>query len=376
MASRGRVEGRGPLVALAVTGISTCVGVYFARRRRSSLALTRILNKVSLGLVALAVVPIVAFAFGSVGAERVGTDSSSRVMLTARPGPTPDIYHLVFDRYGSQSALEALHGIDNSDMVAWLEGQGFHVAKESRANHLKTIPSLASTLSLSLLHDLAEDMPAGSGDLRPLYERISNSKVGSLLQGLGYRYTHIGSWYERTRDSAIADNVIKMDDSRSFASVLMERSILSIGSTPLSSNQELARATIAFQLDELEMVAQEPGPKYVFAHILLPHPPFIFLADGTYAPDDATFESQLLYTNRLIQGYVSLLLDVPDSERPIIILQGDEGPYPTRFAKDQHGFDWATATDEELLSQVRSARMPCICRVRKALSRFARTWLW
>ena len=101
---------------------------------------------------------------------------------------------------------------------------------------------------------------------------------------------------------AIADNVIKMDDSRSFASVLMERSILSIGSIPLSSNQELARATIAFQLDELEMVAQEPGPKYVFAHILLPHPPFIFLADGTYAPDDATFESQLLYTNRLFKG--------------------------------------------------------------------------
>ncbi len=49
------------------------------------------------------------------------------------------------------------------------------------------------------------------------------------------------------------------------------------------------------------------------------------------------------------------LLDVPDSERPIIILQGDEGPYPTRFAKDQQGFDWATATDEELVSQVRRA---------------------
>ena len=75
-----------------------------------------------------------------------------------------------------------------------------------------------------------------------------------------------------------------MDEYRSFAGALMSRSILSLGLAPIRDDYELARATIEFQLAELEKTALRPGPKYVFAHILLPHPPFVFLEDGTFAP--------------------------------------------------------------------------------------------
>ena len=56
-----------------------------------------------------------------------------------------------------------------------------------------------------------------------------------------------------------------------------------------------------------------------------------------------------MYTNTLIKDFLSSLLDVPESEKPVIILQADEGPYPARFELDYGGFDWATASDEELL---------------------------
>ena len=45
------------------------------------------------------------------------------------------------------------------------------------------------------------------------------------------------------------------------------------------------------------------------------------------------------------------LLSKPEAERPIIILQADEGPYPARYDDEGAGFDWATATDEELLTK-------------------------
>jgi hypothetical protein len=94
----------------------------------------------------------------------------------------------------------------------------------------------------------------------------------------------------------------------------------------------------------------------VFAHILLPHPPYIYDRDGRYIdPDEAAtlstpdaWERQLVYTNDRIKAFLERLLDVPEAERPIVILQADEGPWTDRYAADKYGFDWATASAQEL----------------------------
>jgi hypothetical protein len=61
--------------------------------------------------------------------------------------------------------------------------------------------------------------------------------------------------------------------------------------------------------------------------------------------------TQLAYTNRRLKEFVEPLLALPEDERPIIILQADEGPYPRRLLRDQRGFEWADATDEELITK-------------------------
>jgi hypothetical protein len=40
------------------------------------------------------------------------------------------------------------------------------------------------------------------------------------------------------------------------------------------------RERVLFSFDQLGKVAKQPGPKFVFAHILSPHPPFVFDAQG------------------------------------------------------------------------------------------------
>ena len=100
----------------------------------------------------------------------------------------------------------------------------------------------------------------------------------------------------------------------------------------------------------------EPGPKFVFAHVLLPHPPYTFASDGRFLTDEedaaltkrrATHE-QLTYLQARIEALVDRLLALPEAERPIIVLQADEGPYPTDYARNTVGYDWATATTEDL----------------------------
>ena len=92
----------------------------------------------------------------------------------------------------------------------------------------------------------------------------------------------------------------------------------------------------------------------MFGHVLLPHTPYMFAADGSFVDVDESrgrtalerFSEQLTFTNARMLAILDDLLAVPEAERPVIIVQADEGPYPSNL-EDQTGLDWTTATPEE-----------------------------
>ena len=65
----------------------------------------------------------------------------------------------------------------------------------------------------------------------------------------------------------------------------------------------------------------------------------------------ASYETQLRYTNEQLKQLVEPLLALPPEEQPIIILQADEGPYPERYGDGRNDFDWTTASDEEIVTK-------------------------
>jgi hypothetical protein len=111
-----------------------------------------------------------------------------------------------------------------------------------------------------------------------------------------------------------------------------------------------------FQVRAMHRVIDEPGPKFVLLHILLPHDPYTFDEQGNYVspeerrgvPVAQQFRAQLEYTNTEIKRIVQRLLDRPEAQQPIIIVQADEGPFPERYEADHLGFDWSDATPDEL----------------------------
>jgi hypothetical protein len=117
-----------------------------------------------------------------------------------------------------------------------------------------------------------------------------------------------------------------------------------------------------FDLDALDETLDEPGPKFVFAHLLLPHPPYVFDAAGNLVPDDVArkrsvaegYEEQMKYLDSRIKALLEPLLAKPEDERPIIVLMADEGPYPKRYEGNpliqgpDPDFDWSTVSEEEL----------------------------
>jgi hypothetical protein len=76
------------------------------------------------------------------------------------------------------------------------------------------------------------------------------------------------------------------------------------------------------------------GPKFVFAHIILPHPPFVFDEQGNAVnyPEPLSAEeyakayrAQVIYLNQRLLPLLQTIL-AESNPPPIIILQGDTGP--------------------------------------------------
>jgi len=321
---------------------------------------TAFLNVAILLLLVFNVARVADFALGS--ASPAGNTASPPPGIDAS-GPRPDIYYLIFDRYGGPGTLDRVYEHDNEPFLTALEEQGFTVARDAWANYFKTALSLTSSLSMDYLDTGRFPAEARTFDLvhQALRERLA---VPATLTAIGYEYVHIASYWEPTATNADADIVVRSEDATEFDAAVRATTVLSLLEEPRPEDDDpetipfpdLARESTLFAFDAVESAASRPGPTYVFAHILVPHPPYVFDADGsmpTAAETDERSEeeeyvAQLTWTNARILEMLERILDVPPGEEPIVILQADEGPFPERYRTTGGTFRWFTATDEEV----------------------------
>lgn len=337
-----------------------------AVRLRSGLReATTILTGVSVVLVALSLVtiwqakaPALAAAPASVPAAE---DLEPRVGPWSSGGSPRDIYYLIFDRYPSEKNMRSHLGYDNHSFTSDLQRRGFYVAADSTANYLKTATSLSSSLNLRYLTDMPQRYGRNTGNVLPLYELLRNHQLGRILKRRGYSYVHIGAWWDGTQSNPQADANLGYDLESDFEIAWRETTLLSeLGKRPSQlSGDEQRRVHYDGALEQFEALRTAmamPGPTFTFAHILLPHEPFVFDRRGRYVSmlADArrgrtrNYIEQTQYTNSLISAFLDDLLDVPEPDRPIVVIQADEGPHPVRYKLDEAGFDWEQATDAEL----------------------------
>jgi hypothetical protein len=322
--------------------------LYAMRVRRFVPELTSILNVVAAGLVVLNVFSVVSHEI------RTGADSQAALELSEarfegrlpdpqhvlaheglseeRIGP-PDIYYLVFDTYAGPQVMRSLFGYENEPFLRALEDRGFFVARRSTANYPRTSYSLASSLNMQYLDFLTERMGVDSDNAEPLADLIQHNRVTRFLKSVGYRYTHVGSWWGPTFESPLADENVTFGGSTEFASTLYDTTLLQ----PLSEDDfRLAQWKRAqFQFEAVQSVRHGRAPGFVFCHFLVPHAPFVFDRNGdfvTQEQEDArtrerNYAEQVRYVNARVLRLIDDLLDRPVTQRPVIVLQADEGPF-------------------------------------------------
>jgi len=280
----------------------------------------------------------------------------------------PDIYYIILDRYASNQTLKDFYNFNNQYFTDFLEEKGFYIADKALSNYPRTLPSLAAALNMDYINYLSRIAGEDTSDQTFAYPLVDQHKVGETLKSLGYKYIHLGSWFEPTKTSSIADQNLLLGDvylknldglsteilnTTIFAPLI--RKFLPGTSSESFATQHANRILYQFsQLEEISIV--EPGPKFVFAHILIPHPPFVFNEDCQIAPGGGVWDKdssigaytdQLTCGNQLIMKMVEEILK-SSKDFPIIVIQADEGPYARRYPMPPGRFNFKEASDNTL----------------------------
>jgi hypothetical protein len=324
---------------MPVWALLTLGGIYLAIKGGKWLAgLTSGLNIVAAGLVLLNVGQILLFQFGPSSAT-ARFIAQGEVKLPAKLVSTPpahprDVYYIVLDEYAGANTLRAEFGFDNSHFLNTLSGKGFYLAPDSVTNYPRTELAVASSMNMRYLNFLTARMGTDSGDTTPIARMIEYADIGTVMKQLGYDYIHIGSWWKPTKASPIADHNLTYGGLSEFSRLMFGTSAL----TRFSGDEfrHAAWKTTQYEFNEMTRLEKYAAPRFVFAHILCPHDPLVFGADGHFVSDaeeaahskPQNYVNQLAWVNRRVVQLVGDLLDRPAAEQPIIIIQSDEGPYP------------------------------------------------
>lgn len=301
----------------------------------------------------------------STGRLRESGELSQQAGLTPGSESKPDVYYLILDGYAGENVLAEIYGFDNSSFLRTLESQGFYVASESRSNYSATIKSLSSSLNMQYLQAIFEQEGIAPPEENLPVELLKQNEVMRLFETLGYETVTFETGWANT---TIVDSDIYLRPGGEVQApaylswALNEFEILFLRSTlarvvidfqtqrfdilrgPVNFLYQKHRDRIFFTLQTLEEIPHWDGEYFVFAHIISPHPPFVFgsngerlnpsweftLQDGDAFPGSREqyiegYSSQIAYLNKLLQAtIVEILRD--SEEPPVIIIQGDHGP--------------------------------------------------
>lgn len=292
-------------------------------KKTNTFNLNKIFNFISAVLIIIISLNIGYFFLNNRSKLNIEHDIADSKMVTSN---RPDIYYIILDSYMRADVLKEFYNYDNSAFIQNLEEKGFYVCDKSNSNYAFTGVSMSSSLNMQYINFLADSFGVSSNNKNALSALITNNKVQETVKSQGYKYISLGSWA----------NITSSDDRFKYLKLnecdisLLNLTILKPVSSSFYSSQVRNRILSAF--DVLNETPQDTCATFTYAHILSPHPPFVF---GPNGEETNLFENiarmhlkesyidQVKFLNKKVDTLLSGILS--KSENCIIVLQADHG---------------------------------------------------
>lgn len=252
----------------------------------------------------------------------------------------PDIYYIILDEFaGFEPMREYWHNRKVDDFVRFLKSKGFFIAEQSHGSSIYTLHQMASRLNLK------EYPCCGQQYYESYYDPLANSEVMRYLKSKGYStvvLSELSRYFPAVHPFLVdysfeyqhnvpVDLGVLFDD---FGILIADNSMLRVFSKIyVNKSPNIARHInmIRYTLNKITDMPEVASPKFVYAHLMLPHNPFVFDEKGNVIdPEFYTNWNYYLghynYSMQVAQQMVENILSKADPNRPpIIILQSDHG---------------------------------------------------
>jgi hypothetical protein len=341
-----------PLLIAVALGVGLALLWWFARRPQLAERVGTFLTLTSVLLVGWSLVRLV----GEGWHDRRLIQESALLRRLARPiatrpamahaGTTRDIYLIVLDEYANASVLRERLGFDNRPFEDSLRALGF-IIPVVHSNYVHTAISIPSLINSSHMLELGTEMgPRSKDPILPNY-LVQNNRSARFLRAHGYRYILFPSqWWLASSHSPEADLEFHAWDGWSLGRELSQTELRRVirAQTPLKVIQPDYRDDVDYvrrTFDGLAQLAANPVPTFAFAHVINPHPPFVFDRRCRPASRSAGASDKIKRQNRYLEqldclnGLVLQLVTTlirTSPQPPIILLQGDHGTNTLRFS--------------------------------------------
>ncbi|GAP12730.1 hypothetical protein LARV_00466 [Longilinea arvoryzae] len=292
------------------------------------------------GLIAYNLVMIVPVELAKLQKSDVFTPNSFQTGLSTSQ-KNPDIYYILLDEFsGFEPMREYWHNSKVDDFVNYLSSKGFEVYEDSHGSSIYTPHEMATRLNYRFYPYKENPDPDTE---QQWFNDIADNRVMSYLKQMGYttvvfnemQYpyptaTPIVSDVSYTYNDVSATNLgVFFDD---FWMLVADKTMLkelSIFYKRLGSNQH--SDFIFFTTKKIGELNDISSPKFIYAHLMMPHAPFMFDENGYYiAPGSfsnyGSYLGQYNFSISLAKKIVDGILNDSDpANPPVIILQSDHG---------------------------------------------------
>jgi hypothetical protein len=265
--------------------VLTLLVAFFIRKRLSFHRLPVFLNALLLVYLLLDAATLIWKATGKKAGPPVDYSFMPVSVTRCDSCPRPDIYFILFDDYSNSKTLKEVYNYDNSDFDRFLMNEGFHIQLYSRSNYASTPISVASILNYSYLRDLKGITFRSYADM---FDAIGQDRVVNFLYAQGYTVVNYSPFDLPGRpsgtDMPFIPTKARLISRRTLLNYLV-RDLQTWIKTHLQGPIALAsdRAAVverenrwAFTQTIEESGKKTGDPRFVYAHLFLPHPPFLF----------------------------------------------------------------------------------------------------
>lgn len=296
---------------------------------------TAFLNSMSIALIVIPLIQVANFSLQETSAHNKFNEMNQKEVTrneSEEQKVFPDIYYIILDGYARQDTLKEHLNFNNSEMIGYLEEKGFYVASKSRSNYSHTVVSLPSSLNMRYINHLTKIAGYDSSDPYYGWKMVEDNKVIRILKQKGYKVINFGSGWLPTQNLKAADLNIHCTHKKEFNSIFIQTTMYHAFEKYLHLVSD-DRKHLLCTFSKIAEYGKIPGPKFIFAHMLIPHEPYVFGPDGETVPVDETTDremlrkrylGQLTFANKKVRELLAQIL--PKSPPfPIIIFQSDHG---------------------------------------------------